>query len=398
MRKVVIIDGVRTPFGRMGGSLREYSSTDLAGMAIKGLLERLDPDRKLSVDCVFAGSALHDSKSISPARYAAQLAGLPYDVSAAYVEMQCGSAIASMNHAAWKIIAGEADVVIAGGMESYSQATARFSMAIEPYKLIPPLPLPLLLSPFPEQAVDMITVSENMAKKWEIPKQACDEFAYRSQMRAAKAVASGLIGPEIVPVIKPATRKTPEVIIREDEQPRPDSTLDGISNLRAVMGGDCVTSAGNASGRNDGAAFVLMMGEEIAESFGLKPRARWVKGADVGVEPKYMGIGPVYSNLKAIRSAGLSIEDIDVFECNEAFAVQNLAVIKEMETISGKHIDQEKWNPNGGAIAFGHPNGASGVRITLFALAQLEKTGGKYGLISSCCGGGLGVSTLIESI
>lgn len=397
MRDVVIIDGVRTPFGKMGGSLRDYASTELAAVAIKGLLDRVGID-KLPIDSVFAGSALHDSKANNPARYASLLAGLPYEVAASYVEMQCGSAIDAMNHAAWRILAGAADAMIVGGMESYSQCTVRFSMAVEPYKLIPPMPLSMALAPDPEQAVNMIEVSENMATKWGITKTACDEFAYRSQKRANKAVEDGVIGREIVPVVKPATKKTPEIRITADEQLRPDTTLEGLAKLPAVSGEGCVTSAGNASGRNDGAAFVLMMSGEAAARYGLKPRARWVWGSDAGVEPKYMGIGPAYANLKVMKHMGLSIGDIGVFECNEAFAVQNLGVIKEMETQTGKKIDPSKWNPNGGAISFGHPNGASGARIAIFAMTQLEHTGGKYGLISSCCGGGLGVAALLENL
>jgi acetyl-CoA C-acetyltransferase len=172
--------------------------------------------------------------------------------------------------------------------------------------------------------------------------------------------------------------------------------MEGLSGLRAVGGG--VTTAGNASGINDGAAFVLMMSAEKAKELGYTPYARWVMGADIGVEPKYMGIGPAFSNAKALKLAGLSAADMDVWECNEAFAAQNLAVIKELENLTGHAIDMEKWNPNGGAIAIGHPNGASGARISQFAMKQLEKTGGRYGIISSCCGGGHGTTTIIENL
>lgn len=396
MRNVVIIDGVRTPFGKIGGGLKNFASSELAGYAIKSLIDKTQITMLAKVNCLFAGSAMHDSKALSPARYAAQLAGLPFDVSCTYIEMQCGSAIDAMNHAAWKIGAGAADVIIAGGMESFSQATVKFSMATEPYKMIPPMPLVPLLAPDPKQNIDMITVSENMAKKWGISREACDEFAYQSQLFAAQALQDGTVGKEISPVIIPATRKSPEVVVSKDEQLFPGTTMEGLAKLRPVLGEGCVTTAGNSSGRNDGAAFVLMMSEEMAMKCGFKPRARWVCGADIGVEPNMMGIGPAYSNLICLEKAGLKIADIDVFECNEAFSSQNLSVIKEMEKLSSEKIDRNKWNPNGGAISFGHPNGASGARIALFAIAQLEKTGNKYGLISSCVGGGMGVTTLIE--
>lgn len=187
------------------------------------------------------------------------------------------------------------------------------------------------------------------------------------------------------------------MVIDKDEFPRPSTTLEGLAKLRSVLP-EGVTTAGNASGRNDGAAFLLMMSADKAKELGYEPLARWVMGADVGVAPHEMGIGPAFSNLKAMKLAGLKVSDFDVFECNEAFAAQNLSVIREMEAQSGTTIDQEKWNPNGGAISIGHPNGASGARITIFAMNELLRTGGKYGVISSCCGGGLGTTVIIENL
>ena len=186
------------------------------------------------------------------------------------------------------------------------------------------------------------------------------------------------------------------MIVDKDEHVRPQTTMEALAKLKPVNGG--VTTAGNASGLNDGAAFVMMMSADKAKELGYEPFARWVCGADYGVEPRLMGIGPAYSNLNAIKQAGLTIADIDVFECNEAFAAQNLGVIKEMEIQSGATIDQAKWNPNGGAISFGHPNGASGARIGIFCMKELARSGGRYGLFSSCCGGGQGVTTLIENL
>ncbi|MCL2367706.1 MAG: thiolase family protein [Oscillospiraceae bacterium] len=398
MRQVVFVDAARTAFGRMGGTLKEIKPGDLAGHAIRGLVEKSRILERGTVDSVFAGSSLHDVQALNPARYATLAAGLPFEVTASYVEMQCGSAIDAINHAAWKILAGGAEVVIAGGMESYSQYYVKFSMATEPYKLNPPLPVMQKLTPVPTDDIPMMEINERIATKWDITREECDEFAYQSQHRAGKAMAAGYFKDEIVPITIPGGKKVPDIVFDTDEHPRPATTLEALSGLQAVLGPDRVTTAGNASGRNDGAAFVLMMSAEKAVELGYTPYARWVAGAESGVDPKYMGIGPAYSNMLALKRGGLTMADIDVWECNEAFAAQNLAVIKEMETLGGVTIDRAKWNPNGGAIAFGHPNGASGARICMFALKELERSGGRYGLFSACCGGGMGVSTLIENL
>ena len=268
-------------------------------------------------------------------------------------------------------------------------------MSVEPYKLIPPMPVEQICEPLPEDRIDMIQTADLIAKKWNITREECDAFALRSQQRAKRAQDAGYFEEEIIPVVIPATRKTPEIVFKADEHLRPNTTMDGLQKLSPVYP-DGVTTAGNASGLNDGAAVVLMMSEEKAIELGYQPKARWLGGADVGVDPKIMGIGPAYSNLKLLKRFGLKLSDIDVFECNEAFAAQNLGVIREMEKLTGEKIDQEKWNPNGGAIAFGHPNGASGARVGIFAMNELIRREGKYGIFSSCVGGGLGVSTLIE--
>jgi len=397
MREVVFVDGCRSAFGKMGGSLRSFSGSEIAGKVIAGLLERTKIMERGSVDSVFAGAALHDDVAFAPARYAALASGLPAEVPATFIEMQCGSAITAINAAACKITAGLSDVMIVGGMDSWSRRVALFSMSTEPYKLIPPTAIVERLTPDAEEDINMIEVNEQMARQWNISREECDEFAYNSQMRLDAAYKKGITGNEIIPITIPATRKTPEIIVDKDEFPRPQTTMEGLSKLRSVLS-EGVTTAGNASGQNDGAAFVLMMTAEKAEELGYKPIARWVTGCDIGVRPSMMGIGPAFSNLKALKQAGLTIKDLDVFECNEAFAAQNLSVIKEMENQSGSKIDREKWNPNGGAIAIGHPNGASGARVGMFAMKQLEKTGGKYGLFSSCCGGGHGSTTVIENL
>lgn len=398
-REVVFVDGTRTAFGRLGGSLKTLSMSELAGIAIKGLLSKTKIlERGGHVDTVIMGSAAHCSVAINPARWASLYAGLPYETSASYVEMQCGSAIDSINHAACKIKAGQADVVIAGGAESYSQTPAKFSMSVEPYKLNPPMPLELTLSPIKKEQIGMGLTAENLQKKYNIPREKADEFAFNSQMRAKAAMESKRFEDEIVPVVFPPTRKSPEVVFKVDEHPRFNTTKEVLAKLPPAFIKDGTVTAGNASGRNDGAAMVLMMNAEKAEELGYKPLARWVSGADYGCDPRIMGIGPAYAIPLALKRANLKLADIDVMECNEAFAVQNLAVIKEMENQTGDTIDMNKWNPLGGAIAFGHPNGASGARICIFAMKELIRRGGKYAFFSSCCGGGIGVCCVIENL
>lgn len=396
-REVVIIDGMRTAFGRMGGALRPYTPVQLAGLTIKGLCEKTKILENGGVDAVFAGSASGDLNTHNFARYASLLAGLPYETSATFIEMQCGSSIACINNAALQIQAGLIDTAVCGGAEAHSQTYYKYSTAVEPYKGIAPSAAPLRLAPADEDDLSMIEISDRMAKTWGITRQECDEFAVRSQTRAAAAIEKGYFKEEILPVEVRYSKKGELVTVDTDEHPRKNTSLEGLAKLNPVMEGG-VTTAGNASGRNDGAAFVLMMSREKAEELGYSPMARWVTGLDVGVDPKLMGIGPAYSNCKILKREGLCPGDIDIYECNEAFAAQNLSVIRQMESMTGEKIDMESWNPNGGAIAFGHPNGASGARVCIFTMKELKRRGGKYGMFSSCCGGGLGVSTLIENL
>lgn len=391
----MFVDGVRTPFGKMGGGLRKFYMSELAGMTVKALVDKTGIMERGKVDCVFFGCAMGDAQSTNVARFAARYAGLPYETTASFIEAQCGSAIDCVNHAAWKIATGNADVIIAGGGESYSQKFAKFSMSVEPYKLIPPTAIPNRLSPIKEEAIDMVHISDLLAQKWNVTREECDEFSLRSQNLAVEAIESGWVKEHIFPVVIPATKKTAEIVIDTDEHPRKGLTIEQLAKLRPVYEGG-VTTAGNASGRNDGGSAVLMMSEDMAKQLGYQPLAYWRGSAEYGVDPRYMGIAPAYSNQKALQQAGLSLGDVDVFECNEAFAAQNLAVIREMQDKMGGTIDMNKWNPHGGAIAFGHPNGASGTRVMMFAMKHLLETGGRYGLVSSCCGGGLGVTTLIE--
>ena len=394
MSRVVFVDGMRTPFGRLGGKLCTYYPSEMLGMTIKQILDRNHIENRAEV-AVYAGSALHDAHTHNMARFAGLYAGLPYESTATFVEMQCGSGIACINHAALALLNGDEEICVAGGAEGYSQMFAKFSTSYIPYKATYPMPIPQKLAPKAEDSIGMIEVSDRMAERWNISREECDVFAYNSQQRAYAALTAGKLQKDMFEVVTPQKKGDP-IVAKDDEQPRPSTTLEGLAKLKPVREGG-VTTAGNASGRNDGASAVLMMTEEKALSLGLKPIAYWVGGAVSGVDPKYMGIGPAYSNTKLLKRFGLQINDIDVYECNEAFAAQNLGVIREMENLMGGTVNMDNWNPNGGAITYGHPNGASGARVGTFCMRELERRdGAKYGIFGSCCGGGLGVSTLIE--
>jgi acetyl-CoA acetyltransferase family protein len=397
-REVYLISGARTAFGRMGGTLKHLFGSKLASIAIRGLVEKTEILKKYRVDCVFVGSGFHCSQAQNPARWATLDAGLGHGTSATYLEMQCGSGIDAINLGASKILAGLADVVIAGGFESHSNRFAKFSMSTPAYKLIPPGAIRQQLSPVPEEQLPMGMTAENLAEMYKISREDQDLFSYRSQMRCKAAMEQDLFQDEIVPIQIPGDKKTPGFAFDKDEQPRADTTLQGLGALQPVFKNNGTVTAGNASGLNDGSSFVLMMSGEKARNLNYEPSARWVAGADIGCDPKIMGIAPAYAAPIALKRAGLKLRDLDVIECNEAFAAQNLAVAKELERQTGEQVDMDQWNPLGGAIAFGHPNGASGGRICIFAMNQLRRTGKKYGLIGSCCGGGLGVVRILENL
>jgi len=397
-REVFLIGGARTAFGRMGGALKHLFGSKLASIGIRGLVEKTGILERGRIDCVLAGSGFHCSQAQNPARWAVLDAGLGHGTSASFVEMQCGSGIDAINLGAAKILAGMADVVIAGGFESHSNRFAKFSMSTPAYKLIPPAAIRPQLSPVPEEQLQMGITAENLAEMYGISREEQDLFSYNSQMRCKAAMERGYFRDGIIPVRIPGDRKKAAYDFIEDEHPRTDTTLEGLASLKPAFKANGTVTAGNASGLNDGSAFVLMMSGEKAKDLGYEPSARWVSGADVGCDPKIMGIGPAYAIPVALKRAGLRLSDLDVIECNEAFAAQNLAVVKELERRTGEAVDMEKWNPLGGAIAFGHPNGASGGRICIFAMDQLRRTGKRYGLISSCCGGGLGVAGILENL
>ena len=402
MREVVFVEGMRTAFGRLGGSLKDFTAEKLGSMALKAIVEKTKICERGYLDSVFCGSAFHMSHAIDPARWIVLDAGLPWSTSASYVEMQCGSAIDSINHAAWKILGGAADAVIAGGMESFSQLPFKYSSSTPPYRITPPRLLDYQLQPKLEgirsyAPFEMGLTAENLAEKYGISRQEQDEFAFRSQSLAKKAIEAGYFEEEIITIPVPQGKKKPPLEYRTDEHPRLES-VENLAKLPPVFKKDGTVTAGNASGLNDGAAFVLMMSMDKAKEWGFKPLAKWIAGSDYGVDPSIMGIAPAYSVPIALKKAGLKLSDMDVVECNEAFAVQNLAVIKEIQTQTGEKVNMDKWNPLGGAIAFGHANGASGARCAMFAMRQLIRTGGRYGVMTACCGGGQGVTTIIENL
>ena len=400
-REVVFVDGLRTAFGRLGGSLKDFTAEKLGSIALKGIVEKTQICNKSVVDSVFCGTAFHVAKAISPARWILLDAGLPVTTSASYVEMQCGSSIDAINHAAWKILCGQADVIIAGGMESFSQLPFKYSSSTIPYKITPPRPLEYELQPpSTEHPVyppfQMGLTAENLQMKYNISREAQDEYAFRSQTLAKRAIDAGYFEDEIMPVMVPQGKKPP-LEFKKDEHPRLEP-LENLAKLPPAFKKGGTVTAGNSSGLNDGAAFVLMMARDTADALGYKPLAKWLCGADVGYDPSLMGVTPAYAIPIALKRAGLKLADIGVIECNEAFAVQNLAVIKELETQTGEKVDMDAWNPLGGAIAFGHANGASGARCAMFAMNQLIRTQKQYGLFAACCGGGQGVVSIIENI
>lgn len=401
-REVVFIEGARTAFGRLGGSLKDITAEKLGSFALKGLLDKTKICERGRVDSVFAGSAFHASHAINPARWILLDAGLSVTTTASYVEMQCGSSIDCINHAAWKILSGYADVVIAGGMESFSQLPFKFSSSTPPYRITPPRPLDYQLQPTPKEGrayapFEMGLTAENLQVKYGISREAQDEFAFRSQTLARKAIDAGYFEEEIITVLISQGKKKPPLEFRTDEHPRLEP-LEYLAKLPPVFQKNGTVTAGNSSGLNDGSAFVLMMSRQKAEEWGYTPMAKWVCGAECGIEPSIMGVAPACAIPMALKRAGLRISEMDVIECNEAFAVQNLAVIKELENQTGQTIDMSRWNPLGGAIAFGHANGASGARCAMFTIRELARRGGRYGLFSACCGGGQGVVTIVENM
>ena len=393
MREVVIVGGVRTAIGRMGGTIARFRPEELGAFVLRGIVDRTGIDPAMVEDVVM-GLSNSWHAAYNPARWAVLKAGLPYSLPGVTVERQCSSGLQAMNFAATQILAGLGDIYIAGGMESWSQCPWMIPRPDEAYSFTPPQILRRETAPTPEDSLVMGVTAENLVMKYKISREEQDAFGLRSQERAFRAIRAGYFKKEIIPII--LAQKKGQIIFDTDEHPR-ETTLEKLAALTPVFKKDGTVTAGTSSGRNDGAAAVLMMTAEKAGALGFKPSARWVTRAAVGVDPKIMGIGPAYAIPKALKRAGLKMADVDIVEINEAFAAQVLACVKELEA-QGHPVDDEKLNPLGGAIAFGHPNGMSGTRISLFAVQELQRRKGRYAVASLCIGGGQGLATIFERL
>ncbi|MGG0029127.1 thiolase family protein [Bacillus safensis subsp. osmophilus] len=395
MNEVVIVESVRTPIGKLGGSLSSELVDFLAAKVIKEVLQRakLDPN---TVSEVIMGQAKQSADSSNLARLSLLRAGLPVHIPGYTIHRQCGSGLQSINNADMQIKLGLSDVVIAGGAESMSTApyylrNARYGYGAGNGLLLDPN---TESQPYSQPIEDyghltMGATAENIAKKYKIDRLEQDEFALRSQELARKAIEKGVFLKEIVPY--EVKRKKDVFLFETDEHPR-QTTIEKLSALKPVFQTDGTVTAGNASGRNDAASAVLMMNKTIAMKKGIVPKAKIIGQASSGVAPDIMGIGPVSSTKKALDMCQLTIDDIGLIELNEAFSAQALAVIKEL------HLDTEKVNVNGGAIALGHPIGATGAILTTKLLHEMERRGEKYGLVTLCIAGGQGITTIFENL
>jgi len=391
-REVVILAGARTGMGRYGGALREISAIDLGAVAARGAVERSGM-APAEFDHVIFGNALQTSgDAIYGARHVGLKAGLPIEVPAVTVNRLCGSGIESIIQGAHRLLLGDARLVLAGGMESMSQAPHVVRGARWGFKLGEGMLEDLLMVALKDSYCGcyMSDTAENLAKQHGITRQAADEFALLSQQRAADAWKACRLKEEIVPVELKSRKGT--TLFAEDDHRRPETTLEGLAKLPPAFRPDGIVTAGNASGIVDGAAAVVMTTEAEAKRRGKQPMGRLVSWAVTGVEPSIMGIGPVPATRKALEKAGLKLADIDLIEVNEAFAPQYLAVEKELG------LDRAKTNVNGGAIALGHPLGATGTRLVLTLLYELRRRKARYGLATACIGGGQGIAIIVESV
>ncbi|MFB3160086.1 thiolase family protein [Neobacillus sp. 179-J 1A1 HS] len=395
MNEAVIIDSVRTPIGRLGGVFSTVLVDFLAAKVIKETLKRCGVASDL-VDEVIMGQAKQSADSSNLARLALLRAELPVQVPGYTIHRQCGSGLQAINSADMQIKLGLSDVIIAGGAESMSTSPYYIRDARYGYRS----GNGLLLDPNTESQpysqpiekygnLTMGITAENLAKKYKIDRLEQDEFALRSQELAARAIQNGFFKDQIIPYEVKQRKET--ILFEQDEHPR-NTTLEKLSALKPVFQSDGTVTAGNASGRNDAASAILMMNESVAKERGYKPKARIIAQASVGVDPNIMGIGPVYSTQKVLKMSGLSLKDIGLIELNEAFSAQALAVIKELD------LNLDTVNVNGGAIALGHPIGATGAILTTKLLHEMERRGEKYGLVTLCIGGGQGISTIFENL
>jgi len=401
LNNAYIIDAIRTPFGRYGGGLAPVRADDLGALPIKALMERNTNIDWVRVDDVIYGCANQsgeDNRNVG--RMSSLLAGLPYQVPATTVNRLCGSSMDALAIAARAIKAGEAHLIIAGGVESMSRAPFVMGKSDKSFDRSQKLEDTTMGWRFINPKLDelygtetMPQTAENVAEQFNINRADQDAFALRSQQRTKAAQESGFFKDEITPVVIPQ-RKGEPVTIDTDEHPRADTTLEKLTKLRPIVTTDGTVTAGNASGINDGAAAFLVASGQAVKEFNLKPRARIVASTTVGVEPRIMGFAPAPAMKKLLKQTGLTLDEMDVIELNEAFAAQALACTRDLELAD----DSERVNPNGGAIALGHPLGASGARLILTALNQLEKTSKRYAICSMCIGVGQGIAMIIERV
>jgi acetyl-CoA C-acetyltransferase len=391
-REVVVLSGVRTAIGDYGGALKDVAPTELAATVVREAVKRAKVDAAKVGQLVF-GNVIHtEPKDMYLSRVACIKGGLPQETAALTLNRLCGSGLQAIVSASQSIGAGDCDTAVAGGAEAMSRGgymlpTLRWGQRMSDGGVIDMM-VGALTDPF--DSVHMGLTAENIAEKWKISREQQDAFAVESHRRAVNAIEQGYFKDQIVPIEIKGRRGT--VVVDRDEHPRADATLEGMAKLRAAFKKEGSVTAGNASGINDGAAAVVLMDADAAKSQGLKPLARLVSYAVAGVDPKYMGIGPVPACTRALAKAGLKIEDMDVIESNEAFAAQALAVACDLK------LPANKTNPNGGAVGLGHPIGATGAILTVKAIYELQRSGGRYGLVTMCIGGGQGIAAVFERV
>lgn len=391
-KEIVLAGACRTALGKFGGSLTNTPAVELGAIVIKEAIRRagIKPE---DVDEVLMGNVLQAGLGQSPARQAAVKAGIPVEVPALTINNVCGSGLKVVNMAAAMIEAGEADVMVVGGMENmsaapYAMPQARFGYRMNDGKLVDVMIKDGLWDAFNDYHMGI--TAENVAEKYGITREMQDEFSAWSQQKCEAAQKAGKFDEEIVPV--PVKVKKEVVEFKVDEFPRQGVTAEGLAKLKPAFKKDGTVTAANASGINDGAAALVIMTAEKAKELGVKPMAKFVAGASAGVDPSIMGVGPVYATRKVLKKAGMDLDQIDLIEANEAFAAQSVAVANELG------LDKSKVNVNGGAIALGHPIGASGCRILVTLLYELKHSGRKTGLATLCIGGGMGVATIVEAL
>jgi 3-oxoadipyl-CoA thiolase len=398
-REVVIVDALRTPIGRYGGGLKDVRADDLGALVIARLVERTGIEPALIEDVILGCTNQAGEDAYNVARISALLAGLPVEVAGQTVNRLCGSGMQAVLSAAQAIRSGEGDVFIAGGTENMTRApmvmakpdTAfpRGGMKAWDTTIDWRFPNPKLEAQ--QHTENMGQTAENVVERWHVSREDMDAFALASQQKAGAAMEAGAFDAEIVPASVPQRRGEPLLVAR-DEHPRPDVTAEQLAKLRPAFRDGGSVTAGNSSGINDGAAALLVMDARTAERLGLQPLARIVAGAVAGVAPSTMGVGPIPATRKVLKRAGLTVDDLDWVELNEAFAAQALPCIRELG------LDPAKVNPNGGAIALGHPIGSSGARILTTLLHQMRRTDARYGLATMCIGVGQGIATVVERV